>query len=523
MLDDKIGTRLGIINSPGYRPFINAFKQAWPWQGDKGGMQWDALVSGGYMTPGGQLIAVAPGSEGFRTRILENLPAESGASGRHRVRWEGSGTIDLYGARNVDRSRPNEITFDYTANGSSFVDFVVRTVNRAAGHLRNIRVSHEADWADEDAGAIFRRQFIEETKWYGTLRFDEWIGILTSEQQGGLRITSWESRGLPTDEIFYRFVPYEWMAALCRIVKRDMWVCLPTASTLDHQRKAASLIRDLVPAPLKVHCELSTKTWDHSGTPQAHYFARVGRETFGTNTGSEFISGYAMRATQMALEWLAVWGENDPRLILIIQHQTDNDGAAVDTLEAPLWRTASAAGRAGVPRYVEPHSVFDLLAVHAQIDGNMSYGGQRAWIESLRTTLPQAEAFDRLRDRMLSGAGRTVAALRTKWDNMRREAAKHGVGMASYEVGNHINDLGDNAAFRSFMHAFSVSPQMGQVYVATLRALDDVGFEGPLCVSVDCRTPDRNVMHGLQRWLGDRNPAWQAVRALVDDLSLIHI
>ena len=48
---------------------------------------------------------------------------------------------------------------------------------------------------------------------FGALRFDEWVGILTSADQGGLRITNWASHALPTDEIFHRFVPYEWMVA----------------------------------------------------------------------------------------------------------------------------------------------------------------------------------------------------------------------------------------------------------------------------------------------------------------------
>mgnify|MGYP007006622167 CR=1 FL=1 len=512
----EIAARLGVINGETARPFINAFKQAWSWQADRGGAQWDQLVAAGHMTPGGQLISILPGSGGFRTRLFHNMPAEAGGSGRHRLRWDGTCTIDLHGVRNITRVSPNEIQFDFTANGASSVDLIVRTIDPAGGPIENITLVHQDDWADADRGKIFRRQYLTEVAPYHALRFDEWIGILTSENQGGLRITDWASRALPTDEIFHRFVPYEWMAALCRETGADMWLCLPTAATDDHMRQCAALIRDLMPAPRKVICELSTKTWDHSGTPQAHYFARLGERTFGTPSSSNFISGYAMRATQMALIWLDVWGDDD-RLDLTIQSQTDNEGSVIDILEAPLWRSASAAGRPGVPRYVAPHTVFDTLTVHAQIDGGMAYGGQGAQIETWRTTLPQAEAFNRLRDRMLTGGGRTVAGLRSKWQHIRRDTAKKGLKLSSYEVGNHINDLSRSAAFRSFMHAFSVSPQMGEVYAATFKALEGVGFDGPLAMSVECRRPDQNIMHGLQRWLGDRNPAWAAVRALIKD------
>ncbi|MEQ5793130.1 hypothetical protein LZ686_00580 [Paracoccus sp. NFXS7] len=512
----EIAARLGVINGESARPFINAFKQAWSWQADRGGAQWDQLVAAGHMTPGGQLLSIPPGLGGFRTRLFHNMPAEAGGSGRHRLRWDGTCTIDLHGARNITRVSPNEIQFDFTANGASSVDLIVRTIDPAGGPIENITLVHQDDWADADRGKIFRRQYLTEVAPYHALRFDEWIGILTSENQGGLRITDWASRALPTDEIFHRFVPYEWMATLCREVDAAMWLCLPTAATDDHMRQCAALIRDLMPAPRKVICELSTKTWDHSGTPQAHFFAKLGRDIFGTNTGQEYLNGYAMRATRMAQIWREVWGE-DARLKLTIQSQTDNEGSVIDILEAPLWRSASAAGRPGVPQYVAPHTVFDTLTVHAQIDGGMAYGGQGAQIEKWRTTLPQAEAFNRLRDRMLTGGGRTVAGLRPKWQHIRRETAKKGLKLSSYEVGNHINDLSRSAAFRSFMHAFSVSPQMGEVYAATFKALEDVGFDGPLAMSVECRRPDQNIMHGLQRWLGDRNPAWAAVRALIED------
>lgn len=37
MTTAKIAARLGVINGENARPFINAFKQAWSWQADRGG------------------------------------------------------------------------------------------------------------------------------------------------------------------------------------------------------------------------------------------------------------------------------------------------------------------------------------------------------------------------------------------------------------------------------------------------------------------------------------------------------
>lgn len=510
-----IGHRLGVLDSPSYRPFINAFKQAWPWQADSGGAQWQSLVNGGHMRSGGQLLRIAPGSNGYRTRLFHNMPAQAGGTGRWRLRWNGQCTWDIYGASNVTRTA-NEIQFDFTANGSSWVDVVVRTIG---SEVSGISLAHQSDWADQDAGRIYRRQFVDELRGTQALRFDEWIGILRSENEGGLRITSWESRGLPSDEIFYRFVPYEWMCALANEISAEPWICLPTAADLDHFRKCAALVRGLVPAPRLATVEYSTKTWDFSGTPQAHFCASMAREQYGTDAGSGFRDWYGMRATQMALIWKEVW-QNDPRLRTVVQHQADWVGGEVDILTAPLWRARS--GQNGLPVYVAPHSVLDVLTVHAQIDGGMAYGGGVGQIDTWRTTLSQAEAFNRMRDRLLTGnADRTVRVMTPKWRHYRNVASGYGMELSSYEVGNHLNGVGGSQATRDFVHAFSVSAQMGEVYAATFNALDDAGFDGPLCMSVDCRLPDANISHGLQRWLGDHNPAWAAVDALIDDEPVV--
>ena len=84
----KIAARLGVINSESSRPFVNAFKQAWSWQSDRGGLQWDALVAAGHMTAGGRLISIPPNSGGFRTRVFHNMPAQAGGTGRWRLRWQ---------------------------------------------------------------------------------------------------------------------------------------------------------------------------------------------------------------------------------------------------------------------------------------------------------------------------------------------------------------------------------------------------------------------------------------------------
>ena len=522
LTNPPVSVRLGVLDSPTSRPFTNFFKQAWAWEADSGGANWATLVAGGYMTAGGQLISIAPGSNGFRSRFFFGALVESGLSGRWRLRWEGTATWDIYGGSAIVEDVPNEITFDFTADGNSWVTPVVRTIDPAGGQIRNISLVHEDDWADFDEGAIFRRQYLDEVRNYRTLRFDEWIGILRGDTEGGLRIDTWASRPLPTDEIFYRFVPYEWMAALCNAVGADMWLCLPTAADDDHMQQAATLIQTLMPEPRHVWIEYSTKTWDFAGTPQAHYCAEQGRIAFGTTaapTGQEFRNWYALRSTQMTLWWRDVWGA-DARLHTTVQHQADVVGGEPDILLAPMWLERD--GTLGLPPYVAPHSVIDTFTIHAQIDGGMAYGNAVTQIDEWRTTLTQTEAFNRMRDQMLDAqffgntddGNRNVANMTVKWQHFRDVTETYGMELAVYEAGNHLNGVGGSADTQAFVAAFSVSAQMGEVYTAIFDALNVIGFDGPLCFAVETRYPDPNIVHGLQRWLGDHNAAWAAVETI---------
>lgn len=523
LTNPPVSMRLGAIYSQSARPFTNHFKLAAAWQSDAGNVMWPSLVAGGYMTAGGQLISIAPGSNGFRTRLFERAPAETGLSGRWRLRWSGTATFDIYGVTAVNTTVANQITFDFTADGQSWSDLVCRTINPAGGQIRDISLVHESDWDAFDAGQIYRNQFLEEVRNYRTIRFDEWIGILRNEEEGGLRITTWASRGLPSDEIFYRFVPYEWMAALCNEVGADMWLCLPTAATDDHIQQAATLIRSLMPAPRHVYVEYSTKTWDFSGTSQAHYTAEQGRIAFGTTeapTQQEFRNWYAMRTTQMAQWWKSIW-QNDPRLHTVIQHQADVVGGEPDLLSAPMWQERN--GTLGLPPYVAPASVVDVFAIHAQIDGGLAYHNNDALIETWRTTLTQTEAFDRLRNQMLDARywvqpgyeseNRNVQNMSQKWAYFKQVCDTYDLELACYEVGSHLNGVGNSAETDAFMWAFSVSTQIGEVYDAIFDSLRTIGFDGPVCFSVHDRLPDSNIAHGLQRWLGDHNPAWASVQA----------
>ena len=515
-----LGVRLGVLSNNGHRPFINQFKMCnGGWQedgGSYGGMSY--LIGLGYVNMGGSVISLPP--NGLICRPLDGIkPTDTAAAGRWRFRWQGGTDVILKWGDNIDKTGTHEFLFDYTPTGDRSVAVVVNSLTGGVPH--SFSMVHEDDWEDDDAGRIFRKAYLDEVRNYRCLRFDEWTGILRGEPEG-LMVKTWADRPVPSDELFHRFVPYEWQVALCNEIGADGWFCLPTACDDNHMSNAATLISNTMNTKSHVYVEYSTKTWDFSGTAQAHYCAEQGREAFGT-TGSptyqEYLNWYGMRTCQMAQIWRSVWGAN-PRLHIVVQNQCDWTGNEESILTAPMWRDRD--GTLGLPPYVAPHTVIDMLTVHAQVDGGMAYGARSSEITAWRTGLSQTQAFNNMRDQMLDGrffdtsdvGQRNVIRLTSKWNYYRGVANTYGLELGCYELGNHLNGVGGGGDNAAFIADYSASSQMGEVYTAAYNALVAAGFDGPICFSVECRIPDYNTSMGLQRFLGDHSPAWQAMNTI---------
>lgn len=542
LTNPPVSARLGVLDNGSARPFINHFKQATPWERNGGGMGWDGLRAAGHITDTGQIVSIpASGDPGIIARALYGFTSESGASGRWRLRWDGRSTVSVFGVSNLSvvagnnsTANSNEIQFDFTTgDGGTNVAIVFTSISAGGGNIRNISLVHQEDWADADLGKIYRQQYLDEIRNYRCLRFDEWMGILRTEEAGGLRVTTWASRALPADEMFTRrYVPHEWQVELCHLVGADGWFILPTAATDDYFSNAATWFNTNYNDPKRVcYMEYSTKTWDFAGTAQAHYTADMGRIAFDTaGGGAEYLNWYGMRTTQMAQAFRAVWGSST-RLKVVIQNQADWVGNAYEVLVAPMWQSRN--GTLGLPAYVAPHTMVDVLTVHAQLDGGMAYNynGEAALMETWRASNSETVFFNMMRDQLLTAAHthqsdteiRTLEMMTPKWEDYIDMCVTYDLEIAFYEVGNHLNGVlraaPDNPALMSALHRFSASAQMGTVYANTFTALQALPGStgvalGPMCMSVEVRAPDDNIMHGLQRWLGDHNGAWTAVNAI---------
>lgn len=513
LLNPSLAMSLGPLSPQGPRPFVNNFKMAEPWGGGVTGggyRTFEQLVADGIVTIGGDVISVPTGLDNVGVQMLRGLMPNMGGGNRWRLMWDGTGAVQMNGGQNVNNSVPNQLDFDMEPNGSNFVFALVTAVT--TGPLTNWRLVNHDDLDQYAAGKVFRDEFLEEIRNYRCIRFDNWIDIVEN------RSTTWDSRPRISDAFWIhgtRRMPIEICVDLCNEIGADMWLCLPFMATNDYISQCSILVRDRLNTNRHCWIEYAHKCWD-AATPAFHYCAAQGDLMFGGTGGQNYIEWYGVQTANVARLWRAAWGATE-RLHTVAQTQGEYLGLEFAILNAPRW-VAQQAGRQ------PPHTVIDAYGFHAQIDGDMAYGGRYAMIEGWRTTLPETEVFNRLRDQSLTGAwaantGRTVQNSVTRWQYHREKADEFGMDLVCVDGGSHLHaggDAFDNQAHLDMLARYHYSPQFATVAQAILEGWESVGGD-LFSWSVHSRVPDRYVNIGLQRWEGDHNIIWDVVHGWNED------
>ena len=511
LLNPSLGVSLGPFRQEGPRPFVNQFKMAEPWRASltAGGYSENpAMVTAGNISQSQQVISIPSGADNVFTRLLDHLHPNMGGGTRWRLMWEGTGNVYIQGGSGVDNSVPNQIDFDFTPNAENYVNLIISSIT--TGPLRNWRLINHDDLTQYANGDVFRTAYLEEIRNWRCLRFDNWVDIVEN------KTTTWESRVLPTDELFgFRYAPLEYCVDICNKIGADMWYCVPYMAQNDYIENAAILVRNRLRTVLHCYIEYAHKTWDFA-TPQAHWCQDQGDIMFGVTgdpatDNNNFLEYYGGRSSDVARIWSAAWG-NSSRLIPVVQTQQDWVGLEQMILEAPRWVALDPANRRA-PKYE-----FKAYGVHFQIDGNMGYGQRYAMIEEWRTTLTQEEVFNRIRDQSLTGAWaatdqRTVEASITRLGSHRDVALANGYQLVCVDGGSHLHageEALDNPDHLKLLQDYQYSPQFGEVAQAMLEGWTQVGG-GLFIWSVHSRIPEDTINVGLQRWEGDHNVIWDVV------------
>jgi hypothetical protein len=478
------------------RPFIAGTDDDWETLSN------DDLRAGGLLDDAGWPRRIPRGAELLRAGF--DWSAESGAaasrSGRYVLTYEGTGQVEVKGGAEAVESAPGRIVFD-NPSGTGFWLEIPETDPAGSGdHVRDIRIIREDRLSLYQAGAIFNPDWLRVIRDARQLRFMDWM------QTNGSEIESWDDRPRTGDATWAgKGVPVEIMVRLANEIGAEPWFTLPHKANDAYVREFATYVRDHLDPRLKVRVEFSNEVWN-GGFDQSGWVDDRAREEWNQDAGLYF---HARRATEMALIWQGVFGNQAPaRLVNVMSGQTVNSWLTDELLVAGVWQEQEPG------TYVRPDQVFEEFAVTSY------FGGQAMADRDTRSELlarmkkSEAGAADwltsRLRDPAVEDSIPSTLAYLAK---QRDVANRHGLRLVLYEGGQHVHHLfaleglGEDEIDRldAFMRSYVRSPDMGQLYKDLWHGWQKIG-QGPFMQFTDVATPSKWGSWGLFAFLGDTTP-----------------
>ena len=516
------------------QPFLDVMKTARPWiahkPGQWGGWEYADLIAGGQLDARGWPRALPVGASGMSTLVLTDLPEDARhAAGRYVLRWQGKGELRVEGRVAQIDAGPGRIAFDYTPGPGSVI--LTLTAIDPADPIRAMSMVREDRLAALAAGHLFNPDWLSRLRGVRMLRFMDWMATNDST------LSLAADRPMPADFTWAaRGVPVEVMVALANELHADPWFCIPHLAEDALVRDIAVLVRDTLSPDLRAHVEFSNEVWNWQFR-QAQWAEDQGRARWGQD--STWVQYYALRATEVAVIWGQVFGDQaDRRLLRVISSQTGWLGLEEQVLDAPL---VIAEGKPAPKASFDAYAVTGYFAaslgtpektpvVKAWLDQSLAAAtadanaqgltgtAGDAWIAAHRYDQATAQAATELESGFVTGQqDDTLVALLTQvLPHHAQAASAAGLALVMYEGGSHVVGAGavvDDADLSAFFQHLNYTPEMGELYARLLAGwagLTDAPFNG----FVDVDVPSKWGSWGALRHLGDDNPRWRALSGI---------
>ncbi|SFL28313.1 calcium-binding protein [Shimia haliotis] len=507
--------------------FIDLMKTARPWIGHLpnrwGGVTTEAMQDFGLFDEAGWIWGIPDQISSIEAIMLTDQPTEAKAmSGRYRVTWQGSGTVEMTGRARVTSVEDQEIWFEYTP-GEGHVGVRIRNTDptRTGDYVHDISVVAEKHIPLFEAGAVFNPDWIRVVNDLRMVRFMDWMQTNNSLQ------SDWSDRPLVSDFSYaWRGVPVEVMIQLANEIGADPWFNMPHLANETYMRRFAETVRDGLDPALVAYVEYSNEVWNW-GFQQAQWALQESEARWGkVEHGHMQVAGE--RAGAMGRIWLEVFGEEaETRLVRVAATHTSWPGLEEALLQAP------EAQKDGAPPPVasfDAYAVSGYFGVQLGMDdgaevvlGRLEDARTRAEAAGKAEGLQRAALTDFVEKQKFNGMHRaTVEALENgalkglvgeRWPYQAKVARDNGLALVMYEGGSHVTGVGkwaNDDLLTAYFGAFSTSEELGALYVDFLSQWRDIGGRG-FNAFYDVGTSSKWGSWGHLRHLWDETPRHKAL------------
>ncbi|MGR3715042.1 MAG: calcium-binding protein [Shimia sp.] len=529
LADPALAMGLAAISDWGTQhPFINRMKTARPWIGHLPDQQWggmgaEDLQDAGLMDEEGWVWGLPPDIKSIEALLLTDQPAEAiKMAGRFRVRWQGSGTVELTGRAGVTSVADQEIWFDYVpGEGPVGIRIDATDPDRIGDYVHDISVVAERHIPLFEAGAVFNPDWLRVVADLRVVRFMDWM------QTNGSDHITWDGRPQVSDFTYgWRGVPVEVMVQLANEIGADPWFNMPHLADDAYMRSFAEAVRDLLDPNLVAHVEYSNELWNW-GFQQAQWALKKAEERWGqVENGHVQFAG--MRAAEMGRIWGDVFGaEADARLMRVVATHADWPGLEQGLLQAPKAQEDGApppvtafdgyamTGYFGVGLGMERGAAEVKKWLAEARETAMTAGAAKGLQRAALTAYTDARQYDGMHAKVAQALRRgSIKELREKTMPYQAKVARDNeLALLMYEGGSHVTGVGELANdtdLAAYFEAFSTSPELGEIYVELLEDWRGLGARSFNAFN-DVGKPSKWGSWGHLRHLWDTTPRHTAL------------
>jgi RTX calcium-binding nonapeptide repeat (4 copies) len=493
----------GVSDWSNAMPFVDLAHTMRSWIGHEGGtweaMTYSQLRAGGYLDENGWVKQIPEELDAVGT-VWDGQGVEPGI---YVLTYEGEGSIDITLGPKVLSSEPGRIVFENTGGEMMGFNINVTDPNGTGNYIRNISVVNEKYEGLVQTGELFNPDWLSVIEDARQLRFMDWMATNNTTW------SEWDDRPQVEDMTWaINGVPIEVMVELANQTGTEPWFTMPTHATDEYIREFATYVRDHLNPDLKAHVEYSNETWNWA-FQQTGWLNSQANEVWGNTEGSAWLNFAAKRATETALIWDDVFGDqSDARVDNVLGVQTVNPWLAEHELTAPIWAAEEP------DNYVAPYTVFDSLAVTTYFGvSTVSHADMRAELIAAIND-PDVDAAAWLAAKLNDPTyDQSIPQIKSAWVNMNEIADKYGLDLVAYEGGQHVHHSfaidglseTDVTTLTDFFVDFVRSPEMADLYEQLWDAWAEVS-DGPFMQFGDVGAPSKWGSWALLKDLGDTNP-----------------
>jgi hypothetical protein len=419
-------------------PFVNLAKG-----GDWRTTTWDAVAYSS-LTPEGYL-PVGTSGRFIVVGDTDTWPHGSAAT-NYVFTYTGTATISIVGGGSVVSQQPGRMVISIPAGFTG--DLSLQISNHTA-QLGNFRVTEASNETNTD---LFRQSFLDQWKYFGWIRFMDWMHTNDSPVQ---TLADYPSDNTLLESSYGAH--FSTMVALCNALNANPWITIPHQANDAFVLSLASYIKDNLNPDLKVYVEYSNECWNFQ-FDQAEYCRATGvAQNLDPDQWKAWMKFYAKRSAEIHTIFENSFGVNPNRIVRLVAWQSANSGQCNQVLGYYNTYKGEEA---------------DALAVAPYFGGPL--GGTTYAPEVVNWTLNKLfQHLDPASPSQLgdgSNAGRLAEAQGRMIANA-STAQQHGARLIAYEGGQHMVGVGtwqNNTTLEAFFTSANRDARMKGIYLSYL-------------------------------------------------------